>query len=65
MYKPQLLGRKSESAGTKAPAYSTYRVFLVELPYHKTLDTCNNMPKNATNDKIQSSRRFKDLFSAS
>ena len=91
MYKPQWLGHKSEEAGTKAPACSIYRVFLVDLLYHKTLDTCSNMSKmskNAalkreqkkvhflsigreqgrplgqpTNDKIQSSRRFTDLFS--
>ena len=51
MYKPQWLGHKSEEAGTKAPTYGIYRVFLVELPYHNTLDTCSNMSKNATNDK--------------
>ena len=46
MYKPQWLGHKSEEAGTKAPAYGIHRVFLVELLYHKTLDTCSNMSKN-------------------
>ena len=73
---------------TKVPAYSIYKVFLLELPCHKILDTCSNMSKNAafkreqkkvhflsvehkqgrplgqpTNDKIQSYRRFIDLFS--
>ena len=67
-------------------AYIEY--FLGELLYHKSLDTCSNMSKNAalkreqkkvnflsvereqgrpldqpTNDKIQSFRRFTDLFS--
>jgi len=54
MYKPQWVGRKRNRQSTKVPAYSISRVFLMELPYHNTLDTCSNMSKNATNDKIQS-----------
>ena len=47
------------------PGTGIYKVFLLELPCHKILDTCSNMSKNATNDKIQSSRRFTDLISFS
>ena len=62
MYKPQWVGRKRNRQSTKVPAYSISRVFLMELPYHNTLDTCSNMSKNATNDKIQSSGRFTNLL---